>query len=428
VKMDMNVINVFLLQFAFIVIQIFVYQIFFAGKAKKKGNRNLILSVLCGVSILLCMSFPANSTSAVDIRIVPLLIGTLYGGMRTGLFLSAVIIIYRLYIGPVNLGFYNTVLTLITSMPVILYFQKVFHRSEKRRKMQIALLLPILYSVIGVTLLSILSGTFEILHVHNVVYIIFTTVVVWLLITLNETLRDIQKKNYQLESEADRIQFISNLTGAFAHEIRNPMQVTRGFLQLLNEPDLPNKKKDYIRYSLEELDRANGIINDLLSFGKPASNENTRIEVTLELSRVVNIIQTLAMSNNVEIQTVFHADCWIQADPQKFRQMVINILKNAIESMPNGGTVWLTCRMNNNFIEIGIKDQGMGMTKEQVEKLGSPFYSLKENGTGLGMMVTFQIIRNFGGEVKINSEKDVGTEFLIRLPKYNILQRDKNPE
>ncbi|WP_307564176.1 ATP-binding protein [Paenibacillus sp. V4I7] len=81
------------------------------------------------------------------------------------------------------------------------------------------------------------------------------------------------------------------------------------------------------------------------------------------------------------------------------------------------GTIGLTRSPNNDgFIKISVKDQGIGMTKEQIDKLGSPFYSLKESGTGLGMMVSFQIIRNLQRKVRINSEKDVGTEFSIYLP------------
>jgi two-component system sporulation sensor kinase B len=416
VMKDMNIIKDYLFQLALVSIQILVYHTFFTKKAKKKRKEKLAFSLLCGLSILLCMSFPTNSTSAVDIRIVPLLLGTLYGGMRTGLFLSTVIIIYRLCIGPIDLGFYNAMLTLLTSMPVILYFQKLFYRSQKSRRIQIALLLSIFYYVIGLTWFFILRGTFRILEVH-IIHFIFTVAVVCFFISLHEMIKEINMKNQQLQTEADRVQLISNLTSVFAHEIRNPMQVTRGFLQLLNEQDRPDKKKEYIRYSLEELDRANGIINDLLSFGKPATNDITRIEVKSELCRVVNIIQTLAMSYNVEIHTGLQADCWIHANPQKLHQAVINVLKNAIDSMPNGGNVWLTCSPDNHgFIEISVKDQGIGMTQEQIEKIGSPFYSLKESGTGLGMMVTFQIIRNMQGKVRISSEKDVGTEFLIYLP------------
>jgi two-component system, sporulation sensor kinase B len=154
-----------------------------------------------------------------------------------------------------------------------------------------------------------------------------------------------------------------------------------------------------------------------LAFGKPNANDASRIEVTAGLRRIVNILQTFAMSHNVAIHTAFRAECWIHANPQKFHQAIINILKNAIESMPSGGKVLLTCGPNSRGqIEIGIKDEGIGMTQEQIAKMGSPYYSLKEGGTGLGMMVTYQIIRNMQGEIRIDSKIGNGTEFFIYLP------------
>ncbi|WP_335546078.1 HAMP domain-containing sensor histidine kinase [Neobacillus drentensis] len=223
----------------------------------------------------------------------------------------------------------------------------------------------------------------------------------------------------RLEMEnSEKLRVISELTSVFAHEIRNPMQVTRGFLQLLNEPDLPSKKKEYIQLSIEELDRANEIINDFLTFGKPTVNHLERINVGNQLQRVVNIIQGYSLKHNVAITTDFYEDCWIYANPQKLNQSLINILKNAVESMPNGGMVWIRCTpTDDGNIKISIKDQGIGMTKEQIARLGSPFYSLKESGTGLGMMVSYQIVRSFKGKIQVNSAKGMGTEFIILLPR-----------
>ncbi|MDQ0970218.1 signal transduction histidine kinase [Neobacillus niacini] len=84
-----------------------------------------------------------------------------------------------------------------------------------------------------------------------------------------------------------------------------------------------------------------------------------------------------------------------------------------------GGTVWITCTTDGRYIKISIKDQGIGMTKKQIDRLGSPYYSLKESGTGLGMMVSFQIIRSFKGKIQVNSVKDGGTEFIILLPQIS---------
>ena len=195
-------------------------------------------------------------------------------------------------------------------------------------------------------------------------------------------------------------------------------KLLRGFLQLLDEPDLPNKKKEYIKISIEELDRANEIINDFLSLGKPSINNKERIDVGNQLQRVVNILQSYALTHNVEMKTDILDYCWIYANPQKLNQSLINILKNAIESMPNGGMVWITCTSTEDgYIKVTIRDQGIGMTKKQLDRLGSPYYSLKESGTGLGMMVSYQIIRSFQGKIKVISEKDRGTEFIILLPR-----------
>jgi two-component system, sporulation sensor kinase B len=95
-------------------------------------------------------------------------------------------------------------------------------------------------------------------------------------------------------------------------------------------------------------------------------------------------------------------------------------LKNGIESMPGGGMVWASCApTSDGYIQISIKDQGIGMSKQEIDMLGTPFYSLKKSGTGLGMMISFQIIRSFQGKVLVTSEKEIGTEIFILLPKVS---------
>ncbi|MFC5452846.1 ATP-binding protein [Paenibacillus aestuarii] len=415
----MTVIKDFLLQLALVTCLLFAFQIFFAERLERNTRLKVIMPFVFGTAILLCMTFPAyvGDEYRLDIRIIPMLLGTLYGGVESGIFLSLLIVLYRLYIG-VDLGFYNTIITLLFGLPVFLYFQKHFISASKNKRVRIVLLLSAYYSIIG-SLTGFLFHPIsrEVIQIQ-IIHLLTTLIFVGFFTSLNEFTREIILKNQQLLSEAERLRVVSVLTSVFAHEIRNPMQVTRGFLQLLNEPHLPAKNKQYIRYSIEELDRANAIIDDLLAYGKPAAQDLTRFDVALELRRVENLIQSYAISNNVTIQTRYEDNCWIEANPQKLNQSLINILKNAIESMPGGGTIWLSCFSNDErYVEICVKDQGIGMTKEQIDKLGAPFYSLKESGTGLGMMVSLQIIRNFHGKVKITSELDVGTEFSIYLPR-----------
>ncbi|MCM3767571.1 sensor histidine kinase [Neobacillus niacini] len=416
----MNIIKDFLLQLTLIVIPIFIYFTFITERVNSDKNRKVIMSILWGISIFFCMSFPVSfgENARLDLRIIPLLFGSLYGKFSSAIFLSAFIIVYRLYFG-ISIGFYNTVLVLLLSLPVILYFQKAFAGSNKNKRVKIAVGLAFYYCLIGLTSFGVLRGfSLDYLKVQ-MIQLIFVVVVTWFLTILNEAISDIHQLRLELQN-SEKLRVISELTSVFAHEIRNPMQVTRGFLQLLNEPDLSNEKKEYIQISIDELDRANEIINDFLSFGKPSVNNNERIEVGSQLQRVVKIIQSYSRSHNVEIKTDLFENCWIYGNSQKLNQCLINILKNAIESMPNGGIVWVICTSTNDgFIKIIIKDQGIGMTRMQMDRLGSPFYSLKENGTGLGMMVSFQIIRSFKGKVQVNSEKNMGTEFIILLPQIN---------
>ncbi|WP_449539541.1 ATP-binding protein [Ferdinandcohnia sp. Marseille-Q9671] len=416
----MSIIKDFLLQLTVIVIPIFVYFTFIKERVKSDAKRNVLMSILWGVSILLCMLFPVNfaENARLDLRIIPLLFGSLYGGFWPTIILSLIIVLSRLYFG-ISIGFTTTVLVLVVSVPVILFFQKLFDTSKKEKKIKIAVSLSFYYCVVGIIISGILRGfSLDYLKIQ-IVHLLFVIVVIYFFTILIETIRDIHQLRSEMQ-EMEKLQVISELTSVFAHEIRNPMQVTRGYLQLLNEPELSDEKKEYIQISIEELDRANEIITEFLSFGRPLLNDE-KVDVSYQLQRVVNIVHGYALNYNVEIKTEPQDNCWVYANPQKLNQSFINIMKNAIESMPNGGVVQVTCNTTDDgYIKIIIKDQGIGMTKTQINRLGSPYYSLKENGTGLGMMVSFQIVRSLKGKIKVTSEKGIGTEFMILLPRVHV--------
>lgn len=408
----------FVLQLTLIVIPIFIYFTFISEKVESDKKRNVVMSILWGISIFFCMSFPVSlgSDARLDLRFIPLLIGTLYGGVWSGISLSALIILYRLSFG-VSIGFYNTFYVLLFSMPVIFYFQKTYAQSYKDKKVKIVVGLSLYYCMLGIVAFVILRGFSLNDLLVQMIHLSLIVIVTCFFILLIEKIREIHQLRKEMQN-AEKFRVISELTSIFAHEIRNPMQVARGFLQILDDPDMSMKKKEYIKISIEELDRANEIIHDFLSIGKPTINSNERINVGYQLQRVVNILQSYSRNHNVEIKTNIVPNLWIHANPQKFSQSLINILKNAIESMLNGGIVWVTCTVNDDkFIKVVIKDQGVGMTKKEIDMLGLPFYSLKKSGTGLGLMISFQIIRSFKGKIIVKSEKDLGTEFIISFPK-----------
>jgi two-component system sporulation sensor kinase B len=366
------------------------------------------------------MSFPAifGLNNQLDIRVVPLLLGSLYSGFGMAIWLSVLIILYRLYIG-FDIGFYNTVFALLTAVPVILYFRKFFETEKKYNKAKVASLLSFFYSLVGIFWSCMLRGIWVEVLVIQVIHLIFVVIATWCLTMLNENIRETRHLRLEVQN-TEKLRIIGDLTSVFAHEIRNPLQIARGFLQILRNTNSPDKKEEYIQISIEELDRANAIVNDLLAFGKPATEDNLRMDGGKQLRRAINILETYSRSKNVTIQEEIHEESWIYANAQKMHQCFINVLKNAIESMPEGGTVWVTCKPTEDYIEISIKDEGIGMTSEQIERLGSPYYSLKESGTGLGMMVSFQIIRSIKGKVIVTSENGVGSIFSMLIPMHRI--------
>lgn len=139
--MIIDILKDFLLQLALIATLMFTFEIFFAEGSERNNHSKIILSALSGLSILLCMSFPAYVTPdfRIDIRIVPLLLGTLYGGLGTGLVLSVLIILYRLYLGG-GIGVYTTILTLFFTIPVILILQKSFTKAKKKKGLKNSIL------------------------------------------------------------------------------------------------------------------------------------------------------------------------------------------------------------------------------------------------------------------------------------------------
>ena len=422
----MSILKDFLLQFTLMVIPIFSYFTFILERIKKDRLIKMVMTLLWGASILLCMSFPVEygEGARLDIRFVPLLLGTLYLGVRPGVLLSLLIILYRLSFG-MSFGVYTTILILMISMPIILFFQKSFLRMNRDKRVMMVVCLAIGYCTGGMLLVGALFGFSAGYLKVQMIHITFTVAVTWICIVLIEKIREIHKLRQEVQN-SEKFRVISELTSVFAHEIRNPMQVTRGFLQLLDEPDLPYKKKEYIKVSIEELDRANEIISDFLAFGKPSMNTDGTVNVGEQLERVTTLIQSFSLNQNIDFTTDIFENCWIVANPQKLSQSLINILKNAVESMPTGGRVWIGCHSTEDgYIRITVKDQGIGMNQKQLDRLGSPYYSLKEKGTGLGMMVSYQIIRSYKGKITVNSEEGVGTEFVILFPPAPMMEEAK---
>lgn len=184
----------------------------------------------------------------------------------------------------------------------------------------------------------------------------------------------------------------------------------------MGSQEISNKNKDYMKLVISEVDRAESIIEDYLSYARPQIDQKAAIEIGEIMSRIIRILEGFAIMQNVQISHNIQGTLSVMGDSKKLSQALINFLKNGIEAMPDGGKLQILCYKKEHNVIIDITDNGVGMERAEVERLGNPFYSTKEKGTGLGLMVSYKIIEAIEGKVQVNSRKGMGTTFSIILP------------
>jgi len=225
-------------------------------------------------------------------------------------------------------------------------------------------------------------------------------------------------KRREMYMQAERMKDVSHFSASIAHEIRNPLTVTSGFLQLLNESKtITADEKVYIDFSLSELKRAETIVSDFLTFSKPQCEHMVFSDFANDIKYVENIMQPYAKEKRVDILVRSTNTLKTMYDENQMQQCLVNLVKNGIESMQDhGGVLYIDVTEHKKKILIKIQDSGNGMTREGISQLGKPYYSTKQKGTGLGMFMVYSTIRNVNGEIKVKSTVGKGTTFLLYIP------------
>lgn len=235
-------------------------------------------------------------------------------------------------------------------------------------------------------------------------------------LTQMDNIVEFMKMNRELQ-KAEKMNAVGQLAASVAHEIRNPMTVVKGFLQIFYAKEhMSEEERTYIKLMIEEMNRAETIINDYLSLAKPDVEQSQKIDGADLANKVIDLMHSYAMMGKgihfkKNIQQVY-----IEANNNELKQVLINILKNAIEALKNGGTITINLYPTNEYGVFEIEDTGIGMTEEEVNRLGTAFYSLKEKGTGMGLMVCYQMVEQMRGRIEVQSEKGKGTIFKIYIP------------
>ncbi|MCM3569164.1 ATP-binding protein [Neobacillus mesonae] len=209
---------------------------------------------------------------------------------------------------------------------------------------------------------------------------------------------------------------IGQMAAAIGHEIKNPLASLKGFAQLQYEkfPD----KSNYYPIIIQEIDRIDFIVNDLMYIGKPKAFQIEKVNIKQIINYTISLMEQQAEAQGIEITSSFAKNLpLIECDDKHLKQVFINLLKNAIEAMTEGGVIKITAVPNEEEkVVVSIKDEGCGIKEEDISNLLVPFYTTKKGGTGLGLVVTNQIIKDHHGDLKLESTFGKGTEVTVTLP------------
>ncbi|MGM7719521.1 PAS domain S-box protein [Metabacillus sp. Hm71] len=225
------------------------------------------------------------------------------------------------------------------------------------------------------------------------------------------------KQTEELLRKSEKLAVVGQLSAGIAHEIRNPLTSLKGFLSLL-QSSIDESNLWYLDVMASEINRIESITNQFMAVAKPQAVTIQLQDLRMLIEQVSVVVYPEATMNNIQIIIDTEADIpLIRCDVNQLKQVFINIIKNAIEAMKCGGKIVVhVMKHDPNHVVIRCIDQGCGIPKERIPYLGEPFYSLKEKGTGLGLMMCYKIIEEHQGKITIESEINKGTIVNVILP------------
>ncbi|EEL86936.1 hypothetical protein bcere0029_32050 [Bacillus cereus AH1272] len=233
--------------------------------------------------------------------------------------------------------------------------------------------------------------------------------------------RDITERTITTEllKKSDTLNAVGQLAAGVAHKVRNPLTVIKGFMQLLQQE--VGKDKECLSLILSEISSIEKVIQEFLSIAKPNAAVFEPKNLCTILDNVVDLISTQAIMKNIRITLNVDAEnLLVECCEIQLKQVFYSILQNSIEAIQNGQEIIISVKKHNSTeIKISILDKGIGIPSERIKRLGEPFYSTKEKGTGVGLMMSYRIIESHGGKISIKSQVGKGTTVTLFFPIYN---------
>ena len=385
---------------------IYDYFVIYSQNMKRK-KRSIVLKLILYSSLYLAIFYTKNipfNYRFVSI-IIPLILTYLYKEKFTSIVKNIIIINYT-----INYLNYNMISTFMLFFLLYLNFNK-YIKSNKNDNIFVnnTIILVAMFQIAN-TIMNY-SKMFLIDNIHS--FIIFTIIIKILNYFLSESKNVINLHMNLKEFEKDKNMKINLFK--ITHEIKNPLAVIKGYLSMF---DVNNKEKSikYIKIIKSEVNRSLNLLSDFMEFTKIKINTNNVIFNDL-MDDIKEVLIPFFNAKNVKYNFNIEANIEINIDYNRIKQVLINVIKNAVEACPNNmGLVSTTIFKDKDYLYIFVKDNGSGMDKDTLDNILVPFFTTKENGTGLGVSLSKEIILSHKGEISYDSILGKGTTCKITLP------------
>jgi two-component system, cell cycle sensor histidine kinase and response regulator CckA len=222
----------------------------------------------------------------------------------------------------------------------------------------------------------------------------------------------------KMTEKAHNLAQLGQMISGIAHEVRNPLAIISGKAELLlTERSLDPTVAENLSLIVKECKRASDMIGRLLKFARPSIGDIKEISAGEIIDNAVKMVEHQYLLKNVKIAAKWDKTMpKIKIDERQMQEVMINLLSNASDAMPEGGTITISAYLYGNDLRLDIADTGTGITEEAMKRIFEPFFTTKENGTGLGLLICKSILLEYGGKITVNSEPGNGTVFSIFIP------------
>lgn len=411
--MNIEIIEDIILNTILIIFPILVYLVLVCYKSDMtKRYNNLLLSVSLITSLYMILRFGTTNANTKILLFcnIPIVIALMKKKTLLAILLAVVNITYVFIV-------YKNIFIIITIKYISYFILYMCGRKRNLSTESFILSLAVLqgfflsfeyfFKDIEVTINSFIE---LIILVFIYYFISFAVLYIFKII---EKVRELNKTLEVLEKDKIIKESLFKLT----HEIKNPLAVIKGYLDML---DLNNveKSQKYLNIIRQEANRSLTIISDFLEFNKIKIAKN-EIELNLLLEDVYDSFKIILDKKNIKLiyKDREDEDIYFQGDYDRLKQVLINVLKNSVEAIETKGKIEISSNIYKKYLDIIIEDDGVGMNEETLKQLKTMFYTTKKNGTGLGVALSNEIIKAHQGELIYTSKENVGTKVVIRLPK-----------